>query len=85
MQKGFTLMELMVALAVAGILVSSALGLYGMFHREYVHILAAYDSRSTEYIHTMQKSIRELRGCPDPKGSAPTCSRPSRLRASGNG
>ncbi|MBQ3721594.1 MAG: prepilin-type N-terminal cleavage/methylation domain-containing protein [Fibrobacter sp.] len=65
MQKGFTLMELMVALAVAGILVSSALGLYGMFHREYVHILAAYDSRSTEYIHTMQKSIRELRGCPD--------------------
>ena len=54
MQKGFTLMELMVALAVAGILVSSALVLYGMFHREYVHILAAYDSRSTEYIHTMQ-------------------------------
>lgn len=65
MQKGFTLMELMVALAVSGILVSSALALYGMFRREYVHVLAAYDSRSTEYIHKMQKSIREVRGCPD--------------------
>ena len=65
MQKGFSLIELVVALAVAGILVSSALGLYGMFHREYVHGLAAYDSRATEHIHIMQKSIRELRGCPD--------------------
>ena len=67
MQKGFTLMELMVALAVAGILVSSALGLYGMFHREYVHGLAAYDSRATEHIQRMQKSIRELRECSDAK------------------
>lgn len=67
MQKGFTLMELMVALAIAGILVSSALGLYGMFHREYVYILAAYDSRATEHIHTMQKSIRDLRECSDAK------------------
>ena len=65
MQKGFSLIELVVALAVAGILVSSALGLYGMFHREYVHGLAAYDSRATEHIQRMQKSIRELRGCPD--------------------
>jgi prepilin-type N-terminal cleavage/methylation domain-containing protein len=64
-QKGFSLIELVVALAVAGILVSSALELYGMFHREYVHGLAAYDSRATEHIHTMQKSIRELRECPD--------------------
>ena len=65
MQKGFSLIELVVALAVAGILVSSALALYGMFHREYVHGLAAYDSRATEHIQRMQKSIRELRGCPD--------------------
>ena len=54
MRKGFTLMELMVALACAGILVSVALA-----------VLAAYDSRTTEHIQRMQKSIRELRGCPD--------------------
>ena len=67
MQKGFSLIELVVALAVAGILVSSSLGFYGMFHREYVHGLSTYDFRATEHIHTMQKGIRDLRECPDAK------------------
>jgi len=66
-QKGFSLIELVVALAVAGILVSSALGLYRMFHREYVHGLAAYDSCATEHIQIMQKSIRDLRECSNAK------------------
>ena len=42
MRKGFTLMELMVALAAAGILVSVALGLYGSFYRGYVASRDAY-------------------------------------------
>lgn len=67
MQKGYTLIELVVALAVAGILVTSALGLYGRFYREYVRGLAAYDSRATEHIHAMQKSIRDLRECSNAK------------------
>jgi prepilin-type N-terminal cleavage/methylation domain-containing protein len=66
-QKGFSLIELVVALAVAGILVSSALGLYRMFHREYVHGLAAYDSCATKHIQIMQKSIRDLRECSNAK------------------
>ena len=42
MRKGFTLMELMVALATAGILVSVALGMYGSFYRGYVASRDAY-------------------------------------------
>ena len=65
MRKGFTLMELMVALACAGILVSVALGMYGSFYRRYVVSRDAYAAASSERLFQMQKSIRELRGCPD--------------------
>lgn len=63
MQKGFTLIELIVALAAAGILVSSALGLYGLFHREYVHVRGAYAAATSDRTLQMQKSIRDLREC----------------------
>ena len=63
MQKGFTLIELMAALAAAGILVSSALGLYGLFHREYVHVRDAYAAATSDRALQMQKSIRDLREC----------------------
>jgi len=64
-QKGFSLMELVVALAVAGVLVSVTLNLYGHFFRAYTTGLGAYESQASERILLMQKSIRELRGCPD--------------------
>ena len=67
MQKGFTLMELMVALAVSGILVSLALETYVTFHRDYSRSVAAYESVSSEKILLMQKGIRELRECQDAK------------------
>ncbi|OWV02238.1 hypothetical protein B7994_03260 [Fibrobacter sp. UWR2] len=65
MRKGFTLMELMVALATAGILVSVALGMYGSFYRGYVASRDAYAAATSERLLQMQKSIREIRGCPN--------------------
>ncbi|WP_173383094.1 type IV pilin protein [Fibrobacter succinogenes] len=65
MRKGFTLMELMVALAAAGILVSVALGMYGSFYRGYVKSRDAYAAAASERSLQMQKSIREIRGCPN--------------------
>ena len=65
MRKGFTLMELMVALACAGILVSVALGMYGSFYRGYVMSRDAYAAAVSERSLQMQKSIREIRGCPN--------------------
>ena len=56
-------MELMVALAVAGILVSVALGLYGSFYRGYIVSRDAYVTESSERFLQMQKSIRDLREC----------------------
>ena len=67
MRKGFTLMELMVALATAGILVSVALGMYGSFNRGYVASSDAYAAATSERLLQMQKSIREIRGCPNAK------------------
>ena len=58
-------MELMVALALAGILVSAALGAYGNGLRDYSRTLASYSSMFDSKVHEMQKSIRELRGCPN--------------------
>lgn len=65
MRKGFTLMELMVALATAGILVSVALGMYGSFYRGYVTSRDAHAAATSERLLQMQKSIREIRGCPN--------------------
>ena len=65
MRKGFTLMDLMVALATAGILVSVALGMYGSFYRGYVTSRDAYAAATSERLLQMQKSIREIRGCPN--------------------
>ena len=65
MRKGFTLMELMVALATAGILVSVAFGMYGSFYRGYVASRDAYVAATSERLLQMQKSIREIRGCPN--------------------
>ncbi|MBR4915571.1 MAG: prepilin-type N-terminal cleavage/methylation domain-containing protein [Fibrobacter sp.] len=67
MQKGFTLIELVVALACAGILVSVALGLYGSFYRTYVASRDAYAAATSERTLLMQKSIRDLRECHDAK------------------
>ena len=67
MRKGFTLMELMVALATAGILVSVARGMYGSFYRGYVASRDAYAAATSERLLQMQKSIREIRGCPNAK------------------
>ena len=63
MRKGFTLMELMVALACAGILVSVALGMYGSFYRGYIASRDAYAATVRERSLQMQKSIRDLREC----------------------
>ena len=65
MRKGFTLMELMVALATAGILVSVALGMYGSFYRGYVASRDAYAAATSDRLLQRQKSIREIRGCPN--------------------
>lgn len=65
MRRGFTLMELMVALAAAGVLVSAALGLYGSFFRGYIARRDAYAAAVSERSLQMQKSIREIRGCPN--------------------
>ena len=67
MRKGFTLMELMVALACAGILVSVALGLYSSFYRGYFASRDAYAAAASERSLQMKKSIREIRGCPNAK------------------
>lgn len=65
MRKGFTLIELMVALACAGIIVSVALGMYGSFYRTYITSRDAYSAATSERSLQMQKSIREIRGCPN--------------------
>ena len=63
MRRGFTLMELLVALALAGILVSFALGAYGNGRRDYSRALASYSSMFDAKSQELQKSIRGLRGC----------------------
>lgn len=67
MRKGFTLMELMVALALAGILVSVALGAYGNGARAYFHALSSYSRVFDEKSLELKKSIRDLRGCSNAK------------------
>ena len=65
MRKGFTLIELMVALACAGIIVSVALGMYGSFYRTYITSRDAYVAATSERSLQMQTSIREIRGGPN--------------------
>ncbi|WP_290723088.1 MULTISPECIES: prepilin-type N-terminal cleavage/methylation domain-containing protein [unclassified Fibrobacter] len=65
MHRGFTLMELMVALALAGVLVSLSLGAYGKGLRDYAYALSSHSLMFDAKVREMQKSIRELRGCPD--------------------
>lgn len=67
MRRGFTLMELMVALALAGILVSVALGAYGNGARAYFHALSSYSRVFEEKSLELKKSIRDLRGCSNAK------------------
>lgn len=63
MRRGFTLMELMVAMLLAGILVSVALGAYGNGVRAYFHALSSYSRVFDEKSLELKKSIRDLRGC----------------------
>ena len=67
MRRGFTLMELMVALVLAGILVSVALGAYGNGLRAYFHALSSYSRVFDEKSLELKKSIRDLRGCSNAK------------------
>lgn len=67
MRRGFTLMELMVALVLAGILVSVALGAYGNGARAYFHALSSYSRVIDEKFLELKKSIRDLRGCSNAK------------------
>lgn len=67
MRRGFTLMELIVALALAGILVSVALGAYGNGARAYFHALSSYSRVFDEKSLELKKSIRDLRGCSNAK------------------
>ena len=46
-------------------IVSVALGMYGSFYRGYVVSRDAYAAASSERLFQMQKSIREIRGCPN--------------------
>jgi prepilin-type N-terminal cleavage/methylation domain-containing protein len=66
-RRGFTLMELMVALVLAGILVSVALGAYGNGARAYFHALSSYSRVFDEKFLELKKSIRDLRGCSNAK------------------
>ena len=67
MRRGFTLMELLVALVLAGILVSVALGAYGNGARAYFHALTSYSRVFDEKFLELKKSIRDLRGCSNAK------------------
>lgn len=54
-RKGFTLVELFVALAAASILSASALQLYGHFHHLTLHFIQDYQQESFELMQQMRQ------------------------------
>lgn len=56
-RKGYTLIELLVALAAASILCASALQLYGRFHHLTLHFIKDYQRESSELIQQMHRAI----------------------------
>ena len=54
-RKGFTLVELLVALAAASILSASALQLYGHFHHLTQHFIQDYQQESSELMQQMRQ------------------------------
>lgn len=54
MKSGYTLMELLVALAAASILSALALQLYGTFHHVTLHFIIDYQRESSELIQQMR-------------------------------
>lgn len=55
--KGYTLIELLVALAAASILSASALQLYSRFHHLTLHFIKDYQRESSELIQQMHRAI----------------------------
>ena len=56
-RKGYTLIELLVALAAASILSASALQLYSRFHHLTLHFIKDYQRESSELIQQMHRAI----------------------------
>ncbi len=54
-RKGFTLVELLVALAAVSVLSASALQLYGNFHHLTLHFIQDYQQESSELLQQMRQ------------------------------
>lgn len=61
-KKGFTLVEMLVAVTVASILTGVALNVYGMFHRGVVGTSDGYVRFATEQVRELRCETRFVRG-----------------------
>ena len=68
--KGFTLVEMLVAVTVASILTGAALNAYGMFHRGVLETSDGYVRFATEKVKELRCETRFVRGRPPCDSSA---------------
>jgi len=73
-QKGFTLIELVVYVAIMSALVTMVSGLYGMMGkaREKTALIAAVESQGSQAMHVITQTLRNSRVVSEPGGSVAT-------------